>query len=81
MPTKFHKNSPEGRSAKLAERGRLPDGSEHATIWNAERQEWTGTLSVPGFPVFHAKANGVFRLLSNLDDCYRNYLASKKGEA
>jgi hypothetical protein len=49
---------------------RLPDGAAFAVCYDAARQCWTGTLTIPGLPVFQGTQSGVFRLLHFLDQQY-----------
>jgi hypothetical protein len=55
--------------------GRLPDGSRFAVVYDAGKEEWSGTLTV-GAETFTASASGVFKLLSKLDRLYRASLPS-----
>jgi hypothetical protein len=54
---------------------RLPDGSRFEVCYDAAKEEWSGSLTVPtsdGAPAtFTGTASGLFRLLSNLDRQYR----------
>ena len=53
---------------------RLPDGSRFEVRYDAARQEWSGTLSVPtpGGPLtFEGARSGLFPLLAHLDSQYR----------
>jgi hypothetical protein len=49
---------------------RLPDGSRFDVVYHADREEWTGTLTI-GPTVFTASASAVFKLLNRLDKLYR----------
>lgn len=66
---------------------RLPHGSRFDVTYDAGSMSWTGSLIVPGCPVFTSTAGGVFKLLSRLDRLYRAWLKSegsgedKEGEA
>jgi hypothetical protein len=55
--------------------GRLPDGSRFEVSYDATKEQWTGTLTVPtpgGSPdTFSGSGSGLFRLLSSLDRQYR----------
>jgi hypothetical protein len=55
--------------------GRLPDGSRFEMQYDATKQQWSGTLTVPapeGAPAsFSGSASALFRLLSSLDEKYR----------
>ncbi len=57
-------------------KGRLPDGATFHAVYDATTQKWTGTLEIPGAPIFGEKANGVFWCMSNLDNKYREFLAN-----
>src|SRR5262245_43625949 len=59
------KASPPGRFV-----GRLPHGSEFHAVYDAESKTWSGTLTVDG-TVFTGKFDGVFRLMHELDNKYR----------
>ena len=53
---------------------RLPDRSYFSVSYNAAEEHWTGTLSIPGCPMFQGRKSGVFTLLRFLDQCYRQHL-------
>lgn len=55
----------------MADKGRLPDKSTFILAYNAEKQEWSGVLNVPGMASFDATKSGVFGLLQKLDWMYR----------
>lgn len=65
--------------ADATARGRLPHGSRFDVQWDAEKEQWIGTLVIPGelpqgMPcgtVIAATARGVFPLLAKLDKLYR----------
>jgi len=57
--------------------GRLPDGSRFDITWDAAKEQWSGTLAVPGLASFTAAASGVFKLLQVLDGLYRAALAEE----
>lgn len=65
--------------ALFAKKGtRLPHGSKFAIEWDATTQRWSGTLRVPRVvggvetaEVFSNISGGAFRLLSKLDDLFR----------
>jgi hypothetical protein len=50
---------------------RLPDGARFNVVYDAAKQEWSGTLTI-GSDVFSDSASGVFALLTRLDRLYRN---------
>jgi hypothetical protein len=50
--------------------GRLPHASEFRAVYDAETKTWSGTLTVDG-TVFTGKFDGVFRLMHELDNKYR----------
>jgi hypothetical protein len=52
---------------------RLPDGAKFDVVYDANRTQWTGTLTI-GKKVFTGSAGGVFKLLSRLDQQYRESL-------
>ena len=56
-------------------RGRLPNGSRFEVAYDAAREQWSGTLTIPrpgGEPaVFAGSGSGLFPLLSSLDRQYR----------
>lgn len=64
-----------GDKASSPQRGRLPDGSRFEVVYDAAREQWSGTLTVPtpeGAPaVFTGSGSGLFPLLSSLDKKYR----------
>jgi len=55
--------------------GRLPDGSQFEVRYDAAKEQWSGTLTVPtpqGAPLtFTGSGSGLFPLLSSLDKQYR----------
>ena len=61
--------------ASRQQRGRLPDGSRFEVGYDAAREQWSGTLTIPtlgGEPtVFTGSGSGLFPLLSSLDRQYR----------
>jgi hypothetical protein len=57
--------------------GRLPDGSRFDVAWNAAKEQWAGSLAVPGSASFTAAATGVFKLLQILDGLYRAALTEE----
>jgi hypothetical protein len=65
------------RQAKTAhpQTGRLPDGSRFEVCYDAAKQQWSGSLTVPapdGAPaIFTGMGSGLFPLLSSLDRQYR----------
>ncbi len=66
---------------------RLPHGSQFQTRYDHENMKWTGMLVVPenscGNPerlVFSHEAPAVFRLLSELDAKFREYLREQAGK-
>jgi hypothetical protein len=50
--------------------GRLPHASEFHAVYDAETKTWSGTLTIEG-AVFTGKFDGVFRLMHELDNKYR----------
>ena len=66
---------------------RLPHGSRFDVAYDAAKEQWSGTLTVPdatpGCPalVLSASASAVFKLLRRLDDLYRAATAEKPGSA
>ena len=78
QPKKAKKKS---RIPKLGGDGRLPHGSTFDVEYDANRGVWRGRLCIPGEKVyqnFNGEASGVFRLLRNLDQEYRDSLAGEK---
>jgi hypothetical protein len=78
----------ERRRARAAEamKDRLPHGSRFDVVWDAERGQWSGALTVPaeaqGEPsTFTASASGVFPLLRQLDRLYRSSLPAETAGA
>lgn len=63
----------EACDTRHAFKGRLPDGAAYAVRYAAESKTWSGTLTVPGCPVFEEVSVGVFRLLDALDSKYRQW--------
>jgi hypothetical protein len=61
------------------EANRLPHGSAFAVAWDADRHEWSGTLSVPGYELFSGSAEAVFWLLKDLDLKYRAAVRRRAG--
>ncbi len=52
---------------------RLPDGARFDVGYNAEQTKWSGTLTIPGCPVFSGYHSAVFKLLHYLDTQYRKH--------
>jgi len=50
---------------------RLPDLAEFHVTFSAAKLRWTGTLIIPGCPVFEGCHGGVFGLLGRLDKQFR----------
>jgi hypothetical protein len=46
---------------------RLPDNAKFETLYDAASTSWTGTLTVPGCPIFEDTQSGVVGLLAALD--------------
>lgn len=66
--------SPDGRDRVFNKKGRLPDGSTFHANWDASQGLWSGRLAVTtegGMQAFDGKSDGLFKLLSQLDDQYR----------
>lgn len=61
---------------RMNDKGRLPDGAQFVVIYNADFQSWGGHLLI-GTKRFVGQAGGVFKLLSQLDDQYRKFLAQE----
>lgn len=56
---------------------RLPDGANFNVLYDAASMTWSGELSIPDGTetlTFRSQANGVFRLLEDLDRAYRDFL-------
>jgi hypothetical protein len=66
---------PRQGKARGPQTGRLPDGSRFEVSYDATKELWSGSLSVPtpgGSPdTFSGSGSGLFRLLSSLDKQYR----------
>ena len=60
--------------------GRLPDGSRYEVRYDATRQEWSGTLTVPPL-TFEGAGSGLFALLAQLDSQYRATLEPAEKDA
>lgn len=75
------KHSAQARDAKHRARGRLPDGSTFCVRYSAASKTWSGTLEVlasdasPAYNAGHT-ADGVFRLLEELDIMYWEQVAA-----
>jgi hypothetical protein len=66
------KNAPPGKVRP--DQGRLPNGATYHCVYDAARQKWVGTLTIPGEKeplVFSSEKSGVFRLLQILDGKFR----------
>lgn len=65
----------EGKSRGGPHAGRLPDGSRFEVAYDAAKQQWAGSLTVPtaggGSATFTGAGSGLFPLLSALDVQYR----------
>ena len=48
--------------------------------YDAAKEQWSGTLAVPGLALIAASASAVFKLLRRLDDLYRAAAAEKPGD-
>jgi hypothetical protein len=57
-----------GKQRQLPQR--LPDGARFDLVYDAAKEEWSGTLVI-GSDTFTAAASGVFKLLTRLDQLYR----------
>jgi hypothetical protein len=60
--------------------GRLPDGAAFAVAYDGKAERWRGTLTIPaadgrGAQTFTSEASAVFRLLTKLDEQYRQQAA------
>lgn len=66
------------RPAWWRSRDRLPDGSVYHSVYHADRERWTGTLSIPlpdgTVKIFEAEKSGVMVIQRKLDDMYRDWL-------
>ncbi len=76
------KHPPASKAERLDKKklryGRLPDGSVFHTSYCAEKQEWSGSLTVPGAPVIEMSFGGVFMLMVRLDRKYREWLDTQQ---
>ena len=63
--------------------GRLPDGSRFEVTYDASKEQWAGSLTVPtpgGEPAtFAGSGSGLFPLLAELDRLYRASLDANRG--
>jgi hypothetical protein len=50
---------------------RLPDGARFHVAYDATAERWSGVLSIPGCGDIRSSASGVFRLLRDLDQAFR----------
>ena len=57
---------------------RLPHGSCFHVSYDAVTQTWSGTLSVPGVPLFPATEHGLFKLCELLDTMWRKWRDAQK---
>ena len=64
------------RKRKERTGGRLPHGATYVKVYDAERQLWTGTLSIPGEAPLTARASGSFGTEVLLDGQYRERLST-----
>lgn len=73
-----------GRDARMAKRGRLPDGSHFVGVWHEGRGQWVLTLTIVdpeaegGRKMFPVVMKGAFTALEKADDKYREWL--KRGK-
>jgi hypothetical protein len=69
---------PPGRAPR-PQGGRLPDGSQFEVRYDAAKEQWSGSLTVPaagGTPaIFTGSGSGLFPLLASLDRQYRATLS------
>ena len=67
--------TPRRGKAPRPQPGRLPDGSRFEVSYDAAKEQWSGTLTVPtpsGAPAtFSGSGSGLFPLLTSLDKQYR----------
>lgn len=72
--------APERHRDHPRSRPRLPEGATFHVTFNAERVEWTGTLTV-GEVVINGRHGVVMGLLSKLDEKYREKLDRSAADA
>ena len=60
--------------------GRLPHGAIFHVEYDGTKQEWSGTLTIPGYEPFSGTASGLFRLERNLDGMFRAAEKSRQAE-
>lgn len=72
-PKKPNKNN----NGNWSEKQRLPDGARYEVVFSAEKQEWSGTLTIGEFGATGA-ASGIVKLLRKLDTAYRQSLWTKE---
>jgi hypothetical protein len=56
---------------------RLPDNAAISALYDASTTSWTGSLSIPGAPLFEASQSGVVPLLRELDRMYRQHIEAQ----
>ena len=65
----------EAHAAEMAQANndsrRLPNGALFHVVYDAEKKEWSGSLTIQSLPVLENRAGGLFRLLGILDGMYR----------
>lgn len=59
-------------------KGRLPHGAVYHKEYDADKQQWHATLTIPGLPVFEVFANGSWKAENLLDGKYRDHLLANK---
>jgi hypothetical protein len=71
-----------GAAARHEDRGRLPDGAVFNVIYDANKKEWSGGLSIPdkGLRIFAGRNTALFKLLWELDEQYRKWAAEQSQE-
>lgn len=65
---------PKARDEWHKVKGRLPHGAEFDVKFDAESTTWSGRLTIDTCPTFEGTASGVFYLLTQLDEQYREWL-------
>jgi hypothetical protein len=77
--SKAQESGQEAAKARGPRTGRLPHGARFEVVYDAAKQQWTGSLTIPtpdGTAVaFSGSGSGLFPLLASLDTQYRATLS------
>lgn len=78
-------HTPDAYDNEQAAKGRLPHWSRFNVVFDEEKKQWQGFLTMPrdgNEPLeFYATHSGVFKLLVKLDDQYRQWLLTQQATA